>query len=84
MPRLITLRSDMCKASIDRFTEERAALPSWGPEIDKDVSIYIDGLAAWIIGSLQWSYLSTRYFGDKGLDIKQTCLVELLPRKEAC
>jgi hypothetical protein len=72
----------MCKMTIDRFVEERAALPSWGPEIDRDVKIYVEGLAAWIIGSLQWSYISTRYFGDKGLEIKKHCVVELLPRAD--
>jgi hypothetical protein len=72
----------MCRMSVERFVEERAKLPSWGPEIDRDVKIYVEGLAAWIIGSLQWSYLTARYFGDSGLDIKRHRIVELLPRQE--
>lgn len=43
---------EMCKQSIDRFNEDRAQLPSWGPKIDRDVSVYVDGLANWIVGSV--------------------------------
>ncbi|PFH50636.1 hypothetical protein AMATHDRAFT_3814 [Amanita thiersii Skay4041] len=72
----------MCKQSIDRFKQERANLPSWGPEIDREVSIYVDGLADWIVGSLHWSFESERYFGKKGREIKKTRVVELLPRRQ--
>ena len=36
---------DLCKQSIDRFTEQRANIPSWGPEIDRQVEKYVTGLA---------------------------------------
>ena len=70
---------NMCKQSIDRFNEDRARLPSWGPEIDRDVSIYVDGLANWIVGSLHWSFESERYFGKSGRQVKATRTVDLLP-----
>ena len=69
----------MCKQSIDRFNEDRARLPSWGPEIDRDVSIYVDGLANWIVGSLHWSFESERYFGKSGRQVKATRTVDILP-----
>ncbi|KAF9450305.1 terpenoid synthase [Macrolepiota fuliginosa MF-IS2] len=75
---------DMCKQSIDRFKAEREKLPSWGPEIDRQVNMYANGLADWIVGSLHWSFESTRYFGTKGRKIKTSRFVELLPlRPEA-
>jgi hypothetical protein len=75
---------EMCKSTIDRFISERDNLPSWGPEIDRQVKIYVQGLADWIVGSLHWSFESTRYFGTNGRKIKQTRIVELLPlRPEA-
>ncbi|KXN89339.1 Alpha-muurolene synthase [Leucoagaricus sp. SymC.cos] len=75
---------EMCKASIDRFRRERENLPSWGPENDCQVRDYVNGLADWIVGSLHWSFESTRYFGINGRKIKQTRIVELLPlRPEA-
>jgi len=75
---------DMCKSAIDRFKTERANLPSRGPEIDRQVNTYVQGLADWIVGSLHWSFESTRYFGIDGHKIKKTRVVELLPlRPEA-
>ncbi|KZT25783.1 terpenoid synthase [Neolentinus lepideus HHB14362 ss-1] len=70
----------MCKQSIDRFVEDRAQLPSWGPSIDSAVARYVQGLADWIVGSLHWSFDSGRYFGDKGREVKASRVVELLPR----
>lgn len=70
---------NLCKKSIDRFTEDRARLPSWGHEIDAQVQAYVQGLADWIVGSLHWSFDSERYFGKKGLRIKNSRVVELAP-----
>jgi hypothetical protein len=66
-----------CKSSVDRFTAERERLPSWGPEIDEQVKIYVNGLADWIVGSLHWSFDSERYFGKLGLEVKATRRVTL-------
>jgi hypothetical protein len=73
----------MCKRSIDRFIEEREHLPSWSPSIDKDVAVYVQGLADWIVGSLHWSFLTERYFGRKGMSIKKQRILNLSPRIEA-
>ncbi|KAI0072940.1 terpenoid synthase [Panus rudis PR-1116 ss-1] len=72
---------DLCKESIDRFIEDRKNLPSWGEEIDRQVQIYADGLADWIVGSLHWSFESERYFAKSGLEVKKTRVVNLLPRR---
>ncbi|EGO03766.1 hypothetical protein SERLA73DRAFT_175395 [Serpula lacrymans var. lacrymans S7.3] len=72
---------DLCKQSIDRFNDDRDNLPSWGPEIDREVAIYVDGLANWIVGSLHWSFESERYFGKSGLDVKKNRIINLLPRR---
>ncbi|KAI0701357.1 terpenoid synthase [Cytidiella melzeri] len=72
---------ELCQQSIDRFVAERASLPSWGPEIDRQVDVYVDGLADWIVGSLHWSFESERYFGKSGLEVKKTRTVTLLPRR---
>ena len=71
----------MCKDAIDRFVDDRAQLPSWGPKIDRDVAVYVDGLASWIVGSLHWSFETERYFGTKGRQVKATRVVDLLPRR---
>jgi hypothetical protein len=75
---------ELCKQSIDRFIEDRAALselsPMWGAKIDREVSLYVEGLASWIVGSLHWSFESERYFGRSGMEIKKTRVVHLLPK----
>lgn len=71
----------LCKQSIDRFIQDRKNLPSWGAEIDKEVQIYVQGLADWIVGSLHWSFESERYFAKNGLEVKLTRIVNLLPRR---
>ena len=73
---------DLCKGTIDRFESERANLPSWGPEIDRDVALYVNTLQNWIVGSLHWSFDSMRYFGSRGADIKRDRIVKLTPRKK--
>jgi hypothetical protein len=71
----------LCRQSIDRFNDDRDSLPSWGPKIDRDVAVYVDGLANWIVGSLHWSFETERYFGKTGQDVKVTRIVDLLPRR---
>ena len=73
---------DLCKKSIDRFNEDRLNnLPSWGPDIDRDVAVFVSGLATWIVGSLHWAFETERYFGKEGMEVKATRVVRLLPRR---
>ncbi|KAJ3793697.1 isoprenoid synthase domain-containing protein [Lentinula aff. detonsa] len=76
----VDLVGQLCKQSIDRFMNDRAQLPSWGPEIDRQVKIYIDGLEDWMVGSLHWSFESERYFGKGGRHVKKTRVINLLPK----
>jgi alpha-muurolene/germacrene-A/gamma-muurolene synthase len=72
---------DLCKQTIDTFVENQARVPSWGDDVDKDVKLYVNGLQEWIVGSLHWSFMTTRYFGNNGGAIKATRIVELLSQK---
>lgn len=40
----------MCQQAIDRFNLQWRNLPKWDEAIDRDVQIYANGLAMWIIG----------------------------------
>ncbi|EIW84717.1 terpenoid synthase [Coniophora puteana RWD-64-598 SS2] len=62
------------------FQEKMKSLPSWGPEIDRAVGEYVEGMAVWTRGHNQWSYECGRYFGSRGLEIQQTEVVPLLPK----
>ncbi|KAH9945422.1 terpenoid synthase [Epithele typhae] len=62
----------LCDASIARFEHDRRTLPSWGPEVDRAVAAYVQGLQDWMVGTLHWSFESGRYFGDEGGHIKKS------------
>ncbi|KAL0946496.1 hypothetical protein HGRIS_012714 [Hohenbuehelia grisea] len=72
---------ELCRQTIDAFAENRKSIPSWGPEIDKMVDGYVQGLQDWIVGSLHWSFQTRRYFGQNGAEVKKTRFVKLLPLK---
>lgn len=72
----------LCKQTIDAFVENQARVPSWGPDIDRDVQLYVNGLQEWIVGALHWSFMTRRYFGDDGTAVKKTRFVSLLPRED--
>jgi hypothetical protein len=71
----------MCKDAIRCFEFNRAILPSWGEEVDKQVAIYVEGLQNWMIGSLNWHFDSARYFGKHGHAVKRDRIVKLLPKR---
>ncbi|TBU50447.1 terpenoid synthase [Dichomitus squalens] len=74
---------DLTNASIARFESIRRSLPCWGEKIDKDVTLYVQGLQDWMVGALQWSFDSARYFGNDGAAVKQHRVVILRPRMSA-
>ncbi|TBU21706.1 terpenoid synthase [Dichomitus squalens] len=73
---------DLCLGCIDRFDALRKALPSWGPEIDEQLNVYIDGLSDWMIGNLVWSFETERYFGKEGPQVRRDLCVRLLPLRK--
>ena len=55
-------------------------VPSFSLKIDKDLHEYVLHLANWPQGNYCWHFESERYFGKKGLDVKQSRQVAMLPR----
>ncbi|KAG0704562.1 isoprenoid synthase domain-containing protein [Suillus ampliporus] len=73
--------AQLSKSAIQRFEENRALLPSWGEEVDRQVAIYVQGLQNWMAGSLNWSFETARYFGKDAQTVKRDRNVKLLPKK---
>ncbi|KAG2030559.1 isoprenoid synthase domain-containing protein [Suillus americanus] len=71
----------LCNISLQRFEENRAIIPSWGEEVDKQVALYIQGLQNWIAGPLQWTFVTNRYFGKDANIVKQDRTVKLIPKR---
>ncbi|KLO14895.1 terpenoid synthase [Schizopora paradoxa] len=73
---------EMCRITIENFKENSKRLPSFGcPKVDADAAAYVKGLQDWIVGSLHWSFMSKRYFGDDGAEVKKHRVVKLLPKR---
>ncbi|KAG2031494.1 isoprenoid synthase domain-containing protein [Suillus americanus] len=70
----------MCKDAIQRFESNRASLPSWGEEVDRQMAIYVEGMQNWMVGSLHWHLGCVRFSGEDRLALKQDRIVKLLPK----
>jgi len=70
------------KTLMDRFLSVKNQLPSWGPSVDAIVTRYLKSMGHWIIGNLEWSFETQRYFGPLHAEIKTTRVVTLRPREE--
>ncbi|KAA1467161.1 terpene synthase [Dentipellis sp. KUC8613] len=72
---------DLCTAAIETFERARAQLPSTGTQVDTSLDAYVAGLQNWMVGSLHWSFITERYFGERGSEVKKALKVKLLPQK---
>ena len=46
-------------------------------------SKYITGLEDWVVGNLDWSFATQRYFGKNHATVKETLVVDLYPLRTA-
>nr|QEP49715.1 alpha-muurolene synthase [Inonotus obliquus] len=75
---------EMCRVTMENFVANKARIPSFGDaQLDRDVAGYVQGLQDWIVGALHWSFMSQRYFGTEGAEVKKHRYVKLLPKKES-
>jgi hypothetical protein len=66
----------------EQFLADKVRMPSWGPDIDPHVSSYVESLAQWVVGNLDYSFDTERYFGADRAEVKRTRVVTLLPRTD--
>jgi len=66
---------------VSRFIAERNKLPSGRPDLDRDVSCYVDAISCRVIGNACWSFETLRYFGSPLEDVGRTRIVKLCPRE---
>ncbi|KLO13037.1 terpenoid synthase [Schizopora paradoxa] len=62
---------------VNQFSESWKEMPSFGEAVDKEVQIYISGLAKWHIGNVVWSLETPRYFGVERQEVKKTLVVDV-------
>ncbi len=56
------------QATMRRFVELRASVPSFGPALDEPLRHYLDGVANSVRGTIDWSLESDRY-GQTGITV---------------
>lgn len=67
---------------METYLASKASLPSFGPEIDGMLAKHMKSMEGWIVGNLEWSFETTRYFGPNVKEVKMTRVVTLNPKKE--
>lgn len=67
----------------EKFHAAQAALPQWEEPLNSHVKEYCDGLGQWVRALDDWSFEGERYFGNKGLEIKEKRWMLLLPKENA-
>ena len=72
---------DFLLEAAERFHAAKVALPEWDEPVNSQVKVYCDGLGQWVRGLNDWSFESERYFGSKGLEIKENRWMLLMPKK---
>ncbi|KAF8907339.1 isoprenoid synthase domain-containing protein [Gymnopilus junonius] len=51
------------------------------PSLGADAARFIEAIGSWMIGNLEWSFETVRYFGSRHLEVKETGIVILRPRE---
>ena len=67
---------------MDRFVADKAHLPYFGSPVDTAVARYVDAMGQWVIGNLEWSFATQRYFGVDYAVVRRTRVVTLRPKEE--
>ena len=65
---------------MEDLNDAKKRLPNWGGRIDIDVARYIGALEDWVIGNLEWSFKTVRYFGPTHDEVKKSRVVALRSR----
>ncbi|KAK7731782.1 hypothetical protein SLS53_008603 [Cytospora paraplurivora] len=65
----------------EKFNRLFLQIPRWGGPLDWEVQTYMNGVAHWVGANVQWSYESERYFGKRGLEVRESRVLHLSPRK---
>ncbi|KAI0671543.1 terpenoid synthase [Trametes maxima] len=67
---------------MSRFVEAKKQLPSFSIGLDDAVAKYVEAMQHWVIGNLEWSFESQRYFGTENERVKETLVVTLNPAED--
>jgi inorganic triphosphatase YgiF len=58
----------------------RSMVRSFGPQTDRQVETYLRDLSDWVVGNLEWSFASQRYFGTESDKIRKGAPVQIMTK----
>ncbi|KAF8547657.1 terpenoid synthase [Imleria badia] len=64
-----------------KFHAAMAALPQWDEPLNSQVKEYCNGLGQWVRGNDDWEFEGGRYFGNRGVEIKEKRWMALMPKQ---
>ncbi|CAE6450414.1 unnamed protein product [Rhizoctonia solani] len=70
--------SQLIRKRVQEYLEAKAKLRSFGPELDDNVAIYIQGIEYWIQGAIDWVFMTPRYFGEDAQKVRETGIVDIM------
>ncbi|PTB50358.1 hypothetical protein M431DRAFT_19801 [Trichoderma harzianum CBS 226.95] len=76
----IDMAGDLADEKMNRFYYLYPQVPRYVGPVDLEVQTLVDGMAQCVSGVFHWSYESQRYFGKRGMEIKRTRQLRLLPK----
>ena len=77
----INMAGNLSCEKMGRFYMLYQQVPRWVGPVDLEVQRLLDGMAQCVSGVMHWSYESQRYFGTRGLEVKRTRVLHLLPKQ---
>ncbi|KAK4074993.1 uncharacterized protein Triagg1_4657 [Trichoderma aggressivum f. europaeum] len=74
------MAGDLADVKMNRFYFLYPQVPRYVGPVDLEIQTLVDGMAQCVSGVFHWSYESQRYFGKRGMEIKRTRQLRLLPK----
>jgi len=66
-----------------RLRNLMSQVPSFNPEVDKELNEYIAHVVNWVPAIARWHFECRRYFGDQGEEVRRKRWVAMLPKIKA-
>ncbi|EIW84218.1 terpenoid synthase [Coniophora puteana RWD-64-598 SS2] len=57
---------------MEHYTSGSRSLPTWGGKVDADAARFLEAAGQWVVGNLEWSFETPRYFGPDHDEVRDT------------
>lgn len=68
----------LTRKRVQEYVDAKAQLRSFGPELDPQVALYVQGIEYWVQGAIDWTFMTPRYFGADAEKVRDTGMVDIM------